>query len=144
MKTKKLVALLLSLAVMIASFTLLGVSVSAVDVQTQINIPDGKETYELDGVTYTVINSVEEMNTYAATGGMNFILNADLDYTGKEYKQISLEGGSLNGNGHSITGVHIELASSNVRSISMFYNAICKTIRNVCRIQKVLPLKLMF
>ena len=40
MKTKKIVALLLTLAVMLASFSLLSISASEVEVQTQIDIPD--------------------------------------------------------------------------------------------------------
>lgn len=123
MKTKKIVALLLTLAVTIASFSLLGVSVSAVDVQNQIEIvlpEENDNTYTLNGITYTVIDSVEEMNEYAAVGGTHYILNADLDYTGVEYKRINLTNGSLNGNGHSITGVNLE---EDTKDVSMFSNA---------------------
>lgn len=123
MKLKKVVALLLSLAVMLTSISLLCVSVSAVEVQTQIDIDDEVSTYELNGVTYTVIRSVDEMNAAAtanANGGAHYILDADLDYTDATYTQINLYNGSLNGNGHSITGVHLALTKDAGNNIAMF------------------------
>ena len=51
MKTKKIVALLLSLAVMLASFSLLCVGVSAVEVQNQIDLSTYEDGAEADLVT---------------------------------------------------------------------------------------------
>ena len=124
MKLKKVVALLLSLAVMLTSISLLCVSISAMEVQTQIDIPDEETTYKLDGVTYTVVRTAAQMNELAETnagGGVNYLLDADLVYSEDvPFKQINLTDGSLNGNGHSITGVHLELGQAAGNNISMF------------------------
>ncbi|MBQ8212601.1 MAG: hypothetical protein IJZ80_01225 [Clostridia bacterium] len=123
MKTKKIVALLLSLLVMLTSLSLLCIGASAVVAQTSIDIPNG-DTYTLNGVDYTVIRTVEEMNAAAtanAEGGKNYILAADLDYTGKEFVRIHLANGIFNGNGHSITGVNINMtATDGGNNLSMF------------------------
>ncbi|MBQ8212600.1 MAG: hypothetical protein IJZ80_01220 [Clostridia bacterium] len=138
MKTKKIVSLLLSMAVMLTSLSLLCIGASAVEVQNQIDIPDcenesekefGAYTYELDGVEYIVIRSAAEMNAVAAAnkdGGNNYILDADLDYSGKTFERIALHNGSFNGNGHSITGVTLTLNSGNQskHGIGMFATTI--------------------
>ena len=117
MKLKKVVALLLSLAVMLTSISLLCVSASAVEVQTQIDIPDEETTYVLDGVTYTVVRTAAQMNELAvanAGGETNYILDADLVYSdATPFTPISLYNGSFNGNGHSIMGAKLHFTEAN-------------------------------
>lgn len=124
MKLKKIVALLLTLAVMLASMSMMCFSTSAVEVQTQINIPEGVSTYELNGVAYTVIRTAEEMNAAAAAnvgGGVNYILANDLVYSDElPFTPISLKNGSFNGNGHSITGVKLVMTATDDYGIGMF------------------------
>jgi len=127
MKTKKIVALLLTMAVMLSSLSMMCIGVSAVEVQTQVNIPDGVPTYELNGVTYTVIRTAAEMNEVAAAnpdGGVNYILADDIDYTGMSFNRIALFNGSFNGNGHSITGLNVANKEQNDHGFGIFASTI--------------------
>ena len=127
MKFKKVVALLLTVAVMLTAMSMMCFSTSAVEVQSQINIPEGVSTYELNGVTYTVIRTAEEMNAAAAAnteGGMNYILADDIDYTGKSVHRIALYNGSFNGNGHSITGADLVMTEQSDHGFGLFASTI--------------------
>lgn len=123
MKTKKFGALFLCLAVILVSVSSLCIGVSAETVQAQIDIPEG-ETYELNGVTYTVIRSAAEMNAAAAanaSGGVHYILANDLVYSAETpFTRISLKNGSMNGNGYSIKGVTLAVTEKDDYGMGLF------------------------
>ncbi|MBE6633819.1 MAG: hypothetical protein E7620_05700, partial [Ruminococcaceae bacterium] len=87
-----------------------GTIASVVDPTEHVVIGDGVNTIELNGVTYVVIRSVEQMNAANQqvlnnpSLAYNYILANDLDYTGKTFQRIKLSPSTFNGNGYKIYG----------------------------------------
>ena len=126
MKNKKIIALLLCIAIMLAALPLLCVSTSAVEVQAQTDLSAYKDgdVVTINGVSYTVIKTVTYLNDSGglnATLNGNYILGADLNYgTGTAFNQIKLTG-KFNGNGHTITVADtLALAAQNTFGMGMF------------------------
>ena len=95
-----------------------------------IEIPAGATEIEIDGVTYRVIRTVEEMNTLAGAGNIteNIILANDLDYTGKTFTKIILKNSIFDGNGFAIYGYEMDPT----KAVGTFgYAGTTLTIRNL-------------
>ena len=113
---KKAILLLLTLALTLGSLPLSAVALTA----TPLEIPAEVETWERDGVTYTVLRAPEDFSKIVDGG--NYILAADVDFGGKETDYlISLSGTVLlEGNCHSITGYTLkgegDVATFNVKT----------------------------
>ena len=77
----------------------------------RFEIPTGATTVEIIDKTYVVIRTVEELNAALAADSAhtnNYILDADLDYTGKTFNAITIANGIFDGNGHTMYGYSLE------------------------------------
>ncbi|MBQ8213464.1 MAG: hypothetical protein IJZ80_05580, partial [Clostridia bacterium] len=122
MKTKKIIALLLCIAIMLATLPLLCFGTSAVEVQTQTDLSEQSDgaSVTVDGVNYTVIKTVAYLNSLGTLNG-NYILGADLNYGSNTAFQTIKLTGIFNGNGHAITVADtLALQSHDVWGMGMF------------------------
>ena len=91
---------------MIPAFSL---SAMAADTESEIDlsaITDGGKI-TIDTTEYVVIRSVDALNNAIAADTANansYILDADLNYSGKTFKKIVLDQGIFDGNGHAMYG----------------------------------------
>ena len=105
MKKQRLLSLLLAITTVLAMIPSLIVATAAERTETEVElteqnknadgyyvIPANAASVEIDGEIYTVVDSVEKMNTLAEAGNIteNIILANDLNYTGKTFKKIIL------------------------------------------------------
>ena len=104
-----------------------------------VEIPENALTIEIDGTVYVVIRSVEELNAALTADTVHtnsYILDADLDYTGKTFQRIVLDKGIFDGNGHKMYGYELNYTGPGGKEtgISTFANvngASRITIRNL-------------
>ncbi len=85
------------------------------------------EVAELEKVKISNVDALiklaQESTAEEYTRNREFILTADLDLSGKEFKPIAMMAGNLNGNGHTIKGFVIDEAASE----SGFIRSVAKT-----------------
>ena len=101
--------------------------VPVVDTTEHVAIGSDVNTIELNGVTYVVIRSVEQLNAANTqvlndpTLAYNYILANDLDYTGKTFQRIKLSPSIFNGNGYKVYGFEMSRDSIGASDgVSMF------------------------
>ena len=112
MKKQRLLSLLLAITMVVAMVPAFSLPAMAADVQIQTDLSDESikdgDPVTVNGVKYTVIKTVEYLNDTllkddAVLNG-NFILGADLDYSGKSFKRVMMDQGIFDGNGHKMYG----------------------------------------
>ncbi|MBQ8212386.1 MAG: hypothetical protein IJZ80_00110 [Clostridia bacterium] len=107
-------------AVMVAGPTVEEIEIQDNSVLTEKNangyydIPADLKTVKIEGVTYTVIRSVEDLIAIAPEATDNYILAANLDFSSNPaaFKQIVLGSSIFDGNGFAIYGYQMESANS--------------------------------
>lgn len=132
---KKSISLLLVLALLCAFLPTLALPVAATEGDPVAAAKDG-DTVTLDGVDYTVLKDPATLVS-TVTGNMkgNYILGCDMDMGGKQYKNALFGGenfeGTLDGNGHSITGFSVKSSNGNTGLIFARVTSSKTVIRNL-------------
>ena len=114
MKKQRLLSLLLAITTVLAMIPTLFIVAAAERSETvtltqknangYYDIPANAAAVVIDEITYVVIDSADQMNSVAATGGNNYILANDLDYTGKTFQRIKIDNKIFDGNGFAMYG----------------------------------------
>lgn len=116
MKKQRLLSLLLAIATVIAMIPSLVVVVAAERTETEVelteknsngfyDIPANAASVKINGKIYTVVDSVEKMNSIAVkdtaiqTITQNIILACDLNYSGNAFWKLSVKDAIFDGNG---------------------------------------------
>ena len=104
--------------------------VHVVDPTEHVVIGSDVKEIKLNGVTYVVIRSVEQLNaanqqvTNNPSLAYNYILANDLDYTGKAFQRIKLSPSIFNGNGYTIHGLNLtEVNAGGSDGLSIFVSS---------------------
>lgn len=132
---KKSISLLLVLALLCAFLPTLALPVAATESDPVAAAKDG-DTVTLDGVDYTVLKDPATLVSTVTTDPKGkYILGCDMDMGGKQYKNALFGGenfeGTLDGNGHSITGFSVKSSNGNTGLIFARVTSSKTVIRNL-------------
>ena len=132
---KKSISLLLVLALLCAFLPTLALPVAAAESDPVAAAKDG-DTVTLDGVDYTVLKDPATLVSTVTTDPKGkYILGCDMDMGGKQYKNALFGGenfeGTLDGNGHSITGFSVKSSNGNTGLIFARVTSSKTVIRNL-------------
>lgn len=132
---KKSISLLLVLALLCAFLPTLALPAAATEGDPVAAAKDG-DTVTLDGVDYTVLKDPATLvSTVTSDPKGKYILGCDMDMGGKQYKNALFGGenfeGTLDGNGHSITGFSVKSSNGNTGLIFARVTSSKTVIRNL-------------